>query len=79
NPVTTIRFSLAHKGEVELSVYEVSGRKIKTLLDKKLERGSHTVSWDGRNESGKRVVSGVYFYRLHANKKTISRKMVLLK
>ena len=79
NPITSIRFSLARKGHVNLSIYDVGGRKIKTLLDRRLEKGSHAVNWDGRNERGRRVASGVYFYRLEANEKTISRKMVLLK
>jgi len=79
NPVTNIRFGLARKGHVNLSIYDVGGRKIKTLLDRRLEKGSHAVIWDGRNERGRRVASGVYFYRLEANEKTISRKMVLLK
>ncbi len=79
NPVTTIRFSLARKGDVELVIYDVKVSKIKTLLKRRLEAGRHTISWDGRNEGGKPVASGVYFYRLDTNDKAISRKMVLLK
>jgi hypothetical protein len=79
NPVTSIRFSLARTGHVDLSIYDVSGRKVKTLLDRKLGRGPHIVSWNGRNASGDRVASGVYFYRLDTSKKTISRKMILLR
>ncbi|MBD3423141.1 MAG: T9SS type A sorting domain-containing protein, partial [Candidatus Latescibacteria bacterium] len=79
NPVTTIRFSLARKGHVKLCIYDVRGRKVKTLLDRKLGIGTHTVSWDGRNERKEAVASGVYFYRLDARDRTVSRKMVLLK
>jgi len=79
NPVTTIQFSLARKGTVELTIYDVKGRRVKNLLSDKLEAGRHTITWDGRNERGQVVTSGVYFYRLDTNDKTVSRKMVLLK
>jgi len=82
NPVssgTTISFSIPQRSEVSLRVYNIAGQCVKTLLSNEMDRGVHNVSWNGRNESGKRVASGVYFYRLEAGDNTATRKMVVLK
>jgi hypothetical protein len=79
NPETQIAFDLPQAGRVELTVYNVLGRRIVTLAGGTFEAGSHSVSWDGRDESGTSVSSGVYFYRLETPSGSVSRKMVLLK
>jgi hypothetical protein len=79
NPVTTIRFSLPEKGEVELLVYDVSGRLVKTLYNGVLDPGKHKVTWDGRNNGGRSVSSGVYFCKLIGKNQTAETKMLILK
>ena len=79
NPSTTIAFSIARDTDVELTIYDVRGALVRTLLDRHSQRGIHRVQWDGRNESGEAVASGVYFYRLNAGSFTSTKKMVMLK
>jgi flagellar hook assembly protein FlgD len=79
NPSTTIRFTVPEKGRVALNVYDANGRLVRSLVDDVRDAGSHDVTWDGRDNSGASVGSGVYFYRLTAGKFRESKKMVLLK
>ncbi len=79
NPATTIRFVLASREHVTLTVFNADGARIRTLVDETLGLGAHDVAWDGRDENRVAVGSGVYFYRLEAGKQTRTRKMVLLK
>jgi hypothetical protein len=79
NPTTAITFSLAQAGPVELAIYDVTGRLVRTLVKGNRPAAQHTVSWDGKDERGSQVSSGVYFYRLRAGRFTATRKMVLLK
>ena len=79
NPKTAIRFSLEQAGPVSLKVFDVSGRVVKSLSDGPLGAGEHEVIWNGRDESGSSLASGVYFYRLQAEGRTLSKRMVLLK
>lgn len=79
NPTTMISFTLAQRETVTLSVYDASGTLIRTLVDDARGSGSHQVTWDGRNNAGETVGSGVYFYRLTAGSFNESRKMVMLK
>ena len=82
NPSTTVSFSIPGSGErlkVTLGVYDLRGALVKTLADRELESGAHTLVWDGRNERGDRLASGVYFLRLKAAGETRVRKMILLK
>jgi FlgD Ig-like domain len=79
NPETTIRFSLPAGERVALAVYSTNGALVRTLVDGVQPAGSHDVTWDGRDASGRPVSSGVYFYRLSAGKFNETRKMVLLK
>jgi len=78
-PETHIAFELPRAGRAELRVYDASGRLIRTLLDEKRPRGRHTLSWDGRDDCGRRVPSGVYFYWLGAAGVDETRKMILVK
>jgi hypothetical protein len=79
NPSTTIRFVLAKDGPTTLTVHDVKGRHVITLVNETLAAGAHNAMWNGRNTSGTAVASGVYFYRLESNRETITRKMVLAK
>ena len=79
NPTTTISFTLPERAHANLSVFDVNGNVIKTLVDDLLEEGSREVKWDGKDTRGRAVSSGVYFYRLKAGEKVLTKKMVLLK
>jgi FlgD Ig-like domain len=79
NPTTTIAFSLKERGRVSLVIYNVAGERVRTLVDENVVAGAHTKMWDGRDEVGQPVSSGVYFYRLVAAGFEQTRKMVLLK
>ncbi len=79
NPQTTIRFTLKDNAPVSLKIYNVSGQLVKTLVSGTRTAGEHTVRWDGRNDAGQAVSSGVYFYKLVTKNFSQTRKMVLLK
>jgi predicted outer membrane repeat protein len=78
SPATTISFQLSENGEVNLSVYNIKGQKIKTIVNEKLEQGLHQTIWDGKNDNNRYVASGVYFYELKVNNKNIAIKKCLL-
>ncbi len=79
NPATTISFTLPQRLHVNLSVYNLEGKLVTTLVDETMEDGFEEVSWYGRDSKGNPVSSGVYFYQLKAEGKTLTKKMVLLK
>jgi len=79
NPETVIYYSLSQDSEVELTVYNIKGQRVTRLVKSEQPAGAHRVVWDGRDERGNPVSSGVYFYRLSAGELTEQRKMMLLK
>jgi len=79
NPETRIRFELPARGRVKLRIYSVKGQLIRTLVEKDMAAGSHSILWDGRDDSDRAVASGVYFYSLSTPKVNESRKMILLR
>jgi hypothetical protein len=85
NPATSIRFDIPAGPQVgaglrvRLQVYDVRGRRVRTLLDDVRAPGHHEVHWDGRDDRGVRVESGVYLYRVDAGSFSSMRKMVLMK
>jgi len=79
NPETTIRFSVKDKTPVELNIYNILGQKVRTLINKPLEAGEHTVVWNGTDNRGHSVASGIYFYRMKAGNYTETKKMILKK
>ena len=79
NPSTSIEFSLPARERVSLKVFDVSGRLVRTLVDGPLSDGSHRYTWDGRNQRGSSVASGVYFYALRSESIRQSRKAILLR
>lgn len=79
NPETFISYSLEKAGNVTIKVYNMLGQKIKTLVDNVQEVGKHNVAWDGTDNNGKNVSSGVYLYRMENGSYSKTHKMVLLK
>ncbi len=80
NPTTTIAFSLPKRSDVELSIYNMLGQRIRTLVEQSKPAGEHRIIWDGKDKNGGTVASGMYLYRLKAGAEiSVTRKMVLLK
>jgi hypothetical protein len=79
NPTTEIHFEIPERAHVTLTVYNVVGQKITTLVDKELMPDRYVVDWDGTSDSGAKVATGVYFYKLQAEKFVETKKMMLLK
>ncbi len=79
NPATTIAFELASPGQVSITVYDVSGRMIRSLVNGHLPAGMHEATWNGRDRNGTTAASGVYFYRLMTGDILETKKMVLLR
>jgi len=79
NPETKIAFTLSKEGRTGLRIYNIRGEEVKTLINGRKQAGSHSIVWDGRDNNGNKVASGVYFCTLDANEKHTTMKMVLLK
>jgi len=79
NPSTTISFTMSRQENARLTVFDGHGRRVATLFDGAAVAGRNTVVWDGRDDGGRRVGSGLYFYRLVAGGIITSRKMIVLK
>lgn len=79
NPSTNIAFDLNQPGKVSLTVFDVTGRKVVTLVNKTMPAGTHSVQWRGTNAAGIRVSSGLYLYRLRAGDISKTRTMMLVK
>jgi M6 family metalloprotease-like protein len=79
NPATTIRYEIASRTDVELRVYDVRGALVSTLVNKSQAPGAYSIEWNGTDDKGSPVSSGVYFYRITAGSFSDVRKMTLLK
>ncbi len=79
NPSTMIRYSLAEAGEVLLAVYDANGRLVRTLAAGRRDAGPHSIEWNGLDETGHAVSSGVYLYRLQAGERMETRKLLLVR
>ena len=79
NPTTTIKFSLPHASRITLHVYDILGRQVTTLMDGQMPAGRHRLIWDGTNDAGQTVSSGIYFYRLTAGKFVQTKRMLLIR
>ncbi len=80
NPRTTISFSLAEEQNIDVSIYNIKGQKVKSLLKRNLSKGAHEIVWDGKNNNGNGVSSGVYFYKITPEKgESILKKCIMLK
>ena len=79
NPSTNINFDLPKAAQVTINVYDIQGSQVKTLINNYYPAGSHRVVWDGTNNSGEKINSGIYFYELSSGMTRIVKKMQLLK
>ena len=79
NPSTTIRYALPEQARVSLTVYDILGRRVRTLVDGIEPPGEHGTDWDGRTDAGQAAASGVYIYRLTAGSLATTRRMLLLR
>jgi flagellar hook assembly protein FlgD len=79
NPETTIEYSLAKAGFVNLDIYNITGQKVRTLGSRPMTPGTHAAIWDGTNDSGHAVSSGVYIARIVMGEKVAARSMMLVK
>lgn len=76
---TAIEFRVAEPGPVAIEVFDITGRRVATLVDREMAPGTYEVTWDGRSTSGRRLASGVYLYRMKARDFTATRRMTLVK
>jgi flagellar hook capping protein FlgD len=80
NPETTITYEIRESDNIELSIFGINGQKIKTLIKSKRPSGRHIIMWDGTDDAGLKVTSGIYFYKLTTNAGySNTKKMILLK
>ena len=79
NPATTIKYYLPSEMHVRLEIFDISGKRIRSLVNREQAKGYYTEIWDGTGDGGNSVASGIYFYLIRAGKETMSRKMVLLR
>lgn len=79
NPVTKIEFSLKNSGQTELTIYNALGQKIRSLVNRYLVAGSYSIHWDGKDDQGQQVASGIYIYRLRQGDMMLQKKMVLVR
>ena len=79
NPSTTIEYSIPQTGRVKITVFNIRGQKVKTLLDDDIEKGKHRAVWDGRDDGNRSVASGIYLIRLSSGGSTSVRKVALMK
>ncbi len=79
NPSTSISFYMPGPDRVRLEIFDVKGRRIRTLADQQMEGGRRTIHWDGSNDAGRRVSSGIYLYRLVCGKRTLTRKLAMMR
>ena len=79
NPTTSLIFSIPSDGQMSLSIYDMTGRLVSTLIDGYLKEGYHNVTWDGMDSNGNAVSSGMYIYSLNGEGVSITKKMVMMK
>ena len=79
NPVTTLRYDLPENGHVNITIYDMLGREVKTLINQTQDAGYRLVIWDATNDYGKPVSAGIYLYQIQAGEYISTKKMVLLK
>ncbi len=77
--LTNIKFYFSKESKVEINIYNINGQLVSNLLNKNLPAGKHNISWDGKNETGQQLKSGIYFYRLKTDDGVFRKKMVLVR
>lgn len=76
---TVINYGLSSPGSARMSVYNINGQKVRSLLEAHMEAGYHQVRWDGRDDADRKVAAGTYIYRLEAGAKTCTRRLVVVR
>ena len=79
NPITNLDYELPKRSKVQILIYNVLGQQVKILLDEEQNYGSHSIFWDGLDQLGNEVSTGVYFVRMMTSSFTQTKKMLLLK
>jgi flagellar hook assembly protein FlgD len=79
NPVTTIKYGMPEKADVEIVIFNILGQRIRTFSYENQKAGYHHVKWDGKNELHQQVATGLYIYQMRAGKYIKNKKMVLLR
>jgi len=79
NPITTLRYDLPENSLVTITIYDMLGRQVKTLINEYQDPGYRSIIWDATNDYGKPVSAGMYLYQIHAGEYISTKKMVLLK
>ena len=79
NPETNIEFTMGQTANVKISIYNTKGQKVRTLINETRSVGTHTIHWDGKNDKGTGVSSGIYFVNLNSKNFTNNRKIILMK
>ncbi len=79
NPVTTVSYGISQRGYARMTVYDVAGRVVRVLVDAEIDPGEYLATWDGRNEYGSELASGVYYIRYDAGSQRFLKKAVLLR
>ncbi len=79
NPTTEISFALKDAQKVNLEIFNVRGQKVKTLVNNSMDAGLHQIVWEGLDDAGKQISSGIYFYKMKAGEYTATRKMIMMK
>ena len=79
NPFTTLLYELSEISHVKITIYDMLGRKVKTLINETQDAGSRTVIWNATNDYGEPVSAGIYLYQIKAGEYLQTKKMVLLK
>ena len=79
NPYTNFRFTLAKPGRVKIEIFNIVGQRVRTLVDEQMKAGVYLADWDGKDERGNSVSSGIYFYRMEAGDFSDMKKMLLVK
>jgi hypothetical protein len=79
NPETTISFSNREAGNVSINIYNMKGQLVKTLINEYLEAAYHNIVWNGKDNTGKSVSSGIYFYKMKSGNYSNTKKMILMK
>lgn len=79
NPETIIRYDISKSGDVQLSIHNMLGQKVRTLINDRQVAGNHQIAWNGRNDSGLPAASGIYLYRLRVGNSIETKKMLLIR
>ena len=79
NPTTTIMFDLEKESDIRIEIFNIRGQRVRLLAKGVWAQGSHSIEWNGTNDDGRAVGSGVYFYQMRAGEFVETRRMLLLK